>query len=96
MPPVLTDLQFLVLLALLDGRSTGRSIRSELARSGINRSGPAFYQMMARLERAEFVVGSYHSKVIDGQIIRQRKYRLTVGGRQAYIEKKSFIQSVLD
>jgi len=54
LPPI-THLQFLVLGVLLGGEQSGRTIREAIARYGVRRTGPAFYQMMARLERESLV-----------------------------------------
>ena len=63
------------------GERSGRTVRRSLARHGIERSGPAFYQMMARLEDAGFVAGEYDQKIVDGQIIKERRYTLTTARR---------------
>ena len=51
--PSLTHLQFLVLGVLRTDEQSGRVIRQALHAYGIRRSGPAFYQLMARLEKAK-------------------------------------------
>jgi DNA-binding PadR family transcriptional regulator len=56
--PPLTPLQFLVLATLRDGERAGRDIRDTLARHDAKRSAAAFYQTMARLERAQLIEGS--------------------------------------
>ena len=53
--PDITHLQFLVLGMLRGGERLGRTVRRSLARHGVARTGPAFYQMMARLEDAGLV-----------------------------------------
>ena len=78
--PDLTHLQFLVLSILRSGPRTGRQVRRVLAKHGIRRSSPAFYQMMARLEDAGFVDGEYDQKVVDSQIIKERRYTLATKG----------------
>ena|SRR5436190_5408860 len=88
--PPLTPLQFVVLEALLDGDRPGREIRDHLASRRIKKSGPAFYQMMARLEDAKFVNGRYDEKVIGGQMIRERHYQLLRDGVKAYRETVDF------
>jgi hypothetical protein len=88
--PRLTHLQFLVLSALLRAPRAGRSLREALSASGIRQSGPAFYQMMAGLEDAAFVSGWYEQKIVDGQIIRERHYKVLVGGRKAWIRSRDF------
>ena len=72
--PEITHLQFLVLGMLRSDARLGREIRRDLARHGARRSGPAFYQMMARLEDAGLIDGEYDQKVVRGQIIKERRY----------------------
>ena len=50
--PDLSHLQFIVLTRLLSDEASGRSIREPLRHYRVRQSGPAFYQMMARLEKA--------------------------------------------
>jgi DNA-binding PadR family transcriptional regulator len=88
--PELTHLQFLVLGILRAGTRTGRHVRRALTRHGVRRTAPAFYQMMARLEDAQFVVGEYDQKVIDGQIIKERRYALTPKGDAAWTATRIF------
>ena len=88
--PEITHLQFLVLGILLDGEESGRNVREELANKGVRKSGPAFYQMMARLEDSRFVEGWYHQKVIDGQMIKERRYRITGEGENACRRVRTF------
>jgi hypothetical protein len=88
--PDLTHLQFLILTALLDGEQSGRVVRKVLAEHGQEKSGPAFYQLMARLEDATFVKGRYEQKIIDGQIIKERFYTITRGGILAVDATKDF------
>jgi hypothetical protein len=68
----------------------GREIRRELARQGVRRSGPAFYQMMARLEDTGQVEGWYDQKVIDGQLIKERHYRTRPAGARAWAVTRDF------
>jgi len=88
--PVVTHLQFLVLGLLRGGERPGRYLRRALAKRGIARSAPAFYQMMARLEDAGFVEGAYDQKIVDGQIIKERRYTLTPAGDQAWTSTRAF------
>ncbi len=94
--PELTHLQFLVLSILRSGPRTGRQVRKALARHGIRRSAPAFYQMMARLEDAAFVDGEYDQKVVDGQIIKERRYTLSARGEAAWSATRTFYAEALD
>jgi DNA-binding PadR family transcriptional regulator len=88
--PDLTHLQFLVLTTLLEGEQTGRYIRERLADEGQRKTGPAFYQMMARLEDSGLVKGWYDQRIIEGQIIKERRYKLTATGERAWAEVRDF------
>jgi DNA-binding PadR family transcriptional regulator len=88
--PTLTHLQFLILNALLDGERSGQEVRDALAAAKVRKSGSAFYQLMARLEDAKFVAGHYEQKTIDGQPIKERRYKLLAGGRRALAETRDF------
>ena len=88
--PALTPLQFLVLGALLGEMRRGRDLRRELARYGVRRSGPAFYQMMARLEDAAWIDGFYTQQIVDGQIIKERGYRISAAGQRAWTATRDF------
>jgi DNA-binding PadR family transcriptional regulator len=89
LPPV-THLQFLVLEALADTEQAGRDLRDLLATYGIRRSAPAFYQMMARLESSKLVEGWYDQKVIAGQNVKERRYRITRSGERSLETTRSF------
>jgi DNA-binding PadR family transcriptional regulator len=88
--PGITHLQFLVLGMLRQSPRLGRHVRRELTRHGVRRSGPAFYQMMSRLEDAGFVAGEYDQKVVAGQIIKERRYTLTPAGATAWNATRDF------
>src|SRR5262245_62855097 len=93
--PEITHLQFLVLGMLRGGERPGRAIRRTLKRHGIDRSGPAFYQMMARLEDAGLVSGEYDQKIVDGQIIKERRYTLTPRGESAWAATRAFYDEAI-
>jgi DNA-binding PadR family transcriptional regulator len=76
--PQLSALQFIVLDTL--GRVSPRA--GSVLRRRINRSGPAFYQLMARLEKARFVAGR--------KINKQKFYRIMPGGREALAQTVKF------
>jgi len=88
--PEITHLQYLVLALLLDGEQSGKALREKMAEHGVKKGGPAFYQMMGRLEDGRYVHGSYDQKVIDGQIIKERRYRIMVNGVKACEEVREF------
>jgi len=94
--PAITHLQFLVLGMLRDGDRAGRHLRRALARHGVRRTGPAFYQMMARLEDAGLVAGEYDQKVVDGQIIKERRYTLSANGDAAWTATRAFYAEAID
>lgn len=72
--PELSHLQFVVLELVANDDRTGREIRSGLEAYRVRQSGPAFDQMMARLEKAGLVNGWYTQEIVDGQIIKERNY----------------------
>jgi DNA-binding PadR family transcriptional regulator len=88
--PDLSHLQMLVLESLGPQKRSGRDLRQRLAQSGIKRSGPAFYQLMARLEEAGLVEGEYSQKIVEGQIIKERWYRVTGEGARAARHTRDF------
>ena len=94
--PAITHLQFLVLGILRGGERPGRVIRRALTRHGVSRTGPAFYQMMARLEDAGFVAGEYDQKIVDGQIIKERRYVLTPAGETAWTATRAFYNETIE
>lgn len=89
LPPI-THLQFSVLAHLHGGERAGKSVRCHLAELGMRRSGPAFYQLMSRLEDAGLVHGRYHQRVIDGQIIKERRYTISDDGLRAWQATRDF------
>ncbi len=92
LPPV-THLQVLVLEAVAEAEQSGRELRDRLAAHGIRNSAPAFYQMMGRLEETDLVEGWYEQKLVAGQNVKERRYRLTRKGRRALAETRAFYLS---
>lgn len=88
--PRLTHLQFLVVSHLMAGIVRGSDLRARLRQDGVKQSAPAFYQMMAVLEDAELVSGWYEQRVIDGQIVRERHYKVMASGRRAAQASRDF------
>jgi hypothetical protein len=82
--PDISHLQFLVLELIGARKITGRELREMLAKRGVKKSGPAFYQLMGRLEDAKFVSGSFTKKFVEGQLIRERVYSVTGAGERAF------------
>lgn len=58
--------------------------------SAVRNSAPAFYQMMARLEASDLVEGWYDQKLVAGQNVKERRYRLTPDGERAFEATRSF------
>lgn len=92
--PSLTHLQFLVLGVLRADEQPGRVIRKVLASHGVRRSSPAFYQLMARLERAGLVDGWYEQVTVGDQAVTERRYRITAEGARLWARAKSFYDEV--
>ncbi len=88
--PEITHLQFLILGALSGAEQSGRDLRALLASHNVKSSGPAFYQMMARLEAAGLVEGWYEQTVVEGQNIKERRYALLKPGERALAETRAF------
>jgi DNA-binding PadR family transcriptional regulator len=81
--PDVSHLQFFLLEELMGGEQNGRHLREKLAGEGHKKSAPAFYQLMARMEDAKLVKGRYEAKVVEGQTIKERVYKITGEGTQA-------------
>jgi DNA-binding PadR family transcriptional regulator len=92
--PALTHLQFLVLGVLRNEDLPGRTLRDALSGYGIRRTGPAFYQMMARLEKDRLVDGRYEQITIGDQAVTERRYRITAEGKKRWNEAGAFYEHV--
>jgi len=92
--PSLTHLQFLVLSRLRVGPATGRELRLRLEEYSVKKSGPAFYQLMSRMEDAGVVKGWYEQQIVDSQIIRERHYEVTAQGQSAWDTSSDFYRQM--
>jgi DNA-binding PadR family transcriptional regulator len=92
--PDISNLQYLALGVLTGGEQPGRAIRDTVRDFGVRRSRAAFYQFMARLERDGLVEGWYEQVRAGGQIVTERRYRITASGRRAWAEMQAFHQAV--
>ncbi len=92
LPPI-THLQFLILGCLLDGEQPGRAVREIIAGYGVRRTAPAFYQVMARLERSRLVEGFYEQITVGDQSVTERRYRLRPAGRRAWQDTREFYRT---
>lgn len=88
--PELSHLQFAVLEVLGTRTMAGKALREGLKTIGISKSGPAFYQVMARLEESKMVEAWYVRQVVNGQLIKERTYKLTALGVRILNEAKLF------
>lgn len=93
--PKLTHLQFLVLGLLREAEQPGRVIREALAAHGVRRSAPAFYQLMARLERDRLVDGWYEQISAGDQAVTERRYRLRPSGAKLWAEARDFYTTLI-
>ena len=93
--PRLTHLQFLVLGLLREGEQPGRVIRDAIAAHGLKRSAPAFYQLMARLERDRLVDGWYEQVAAGDQAVTERRYRLRPAGAKLWTEARDFYSTLI-
>src|SRR3954470_22697394 len=93
--PRLTHLQFLVLGLLRDGERPGRVIREAIAAHGVKRSAPAFYQLMARLERDRLADGGDEQVTAGDQAVTERRYRLRPSGARLWAEARDFYTTVI-
>ncbi len=92
--PPLSHLQFLALGVILSREQPGRVIREAVREFGFRRTGAAFYQLMARLERDGFVEGWYDQATVGGQTVTERRYRITGAGSRAWKETRAFYEKV--
>ena len=92
--PRLTHMHFLVLGRLRTGEQPGRLIRETLALHGVKRSAPAFYQLMARLERDGLVEGWYEQITVGAQAVTERRYRLRPHGARLWAEARDFYAEI--
>jgi DNA-binding PadR family transcriptional regulator len=93
--PALTHLQFLVLGVLRADAQPGRTLRGALSAYGIRRTGPAFYQLMARLEKDRLVDGWYEQVTVGDQAVTERHYRITAEGARRWKEARAFYEHVV-
>ena len=92
--PALTHLHYLVLGVLRGDEQPGRVLRHALASYGVRRSGPAFYQLMARMERAGLVEGRYEQVVVGDQAVTERRYRITRDGARQWTDAHRFYEEL--
>ena len=92
--PQLTHLQFLVLGLLRCGEQPGRVVRDALAAHGVKRTSPAFYQLMARLERDGLIEGWYEQITVRDQAVTERRYKLRPAGARLWTQARDFYSEI--
>ena len=92
--PPLSHLQFLALGVLRSSEEPGRVIRDVVSDVGVGRTGAAFSQLMARLERDGLIDGWYEPVVVGDQTVRERRYRITTAGTRAWRQTRAFYETV--
>ncbi len=92
--PALTHLQYLVLGVLRAEPQPGRTLRNALSAYGIRRTGPAFYQLMARMEKDRLVDGWYEQTTVGDQAVTERHYRITADGNRRWNDARAFYEHV--
>ena len=92
--PSLTHLQYLVLGVLRHDERPGRVLRDALAEYGVQRSAPAFYQLMSRLEKARLVEGWYEQITVGDQAVTERRYRITSEGLRLWRDAHGFYEDI--
>jgi DNA-binding PadR family transcriptional regulator len=93
--PAITPMQFLVLGLLREDEQPGRVLREALEAHGVKRSAPAFYQLMARLERDRLVDGWYEQVTVRDQAVTERRYRLRPAGAKLWTEARDFYTAII-
>ena len=88
--PRLTALQFLVVGLLLGETKTAKQVRQKLGERGVRLARPSLYRAISRLERAKWLEGTLRRSVIEGQVRREREYRVTVKGLIAWRRTRRF------
>ncbi|MEE8587149.1 MAG: PadR family transcriptional regulator [Acidobacteriota bacterium] len=91
----MSHLQFAVLSILSGQGRPGREVREQLRKMGFRRTLAAFYQLMARLEEAGLVEGAYQRVEADGQFLRERRYRITALGQEAWQAAADFYEKAI-
>lgn len=92
--PALTHLQYLVLGVLRPEPQPGRTLRKALSVYGIRRTGPAFYQLMARMEKDRLVDGWYEQITVGDQAVTERHYKITAEGTRRWNDARAFYEHV--
>lgn len=88
--PTISHLHFLVLATLADGKRSGRFMRQLLSQKKVERTGAAFYQMMAKLEKDDLVQGWYVERIVGDYPVKERHYQLTDKGITAWRQAFDF------
>jgi len=89
--PELTHLSYAVLKTVKNSKKHGRKIRLFLEETISHETSlAAFYQLMSRLKKIGVINGNYCIRVVDGQTIKERVYRITPSGIRMIRETERF------
>ena len=92
--PQATNLQVFLLQQLINGEKSGKELRQLLADNGAKKSGPGFYQIMSRLEDDGLVDPRWKNIEVNGHKVRERRYKITGGGRSVVRSVRDFVTSI--
>ncbi|WOO43122.1 hypothetical protein [Rubellicoccus peritrichatus] len=90
---MLSELQYKVIGLIGVEAVVGRELRKMLAADGVKKSGPAFYQLTARMEEAGLIESSLSAKLIDGIPLKEKTYWVTGEGAKQFKETRSDYKS---
>lgn len=99
--PTITPLQFAVLTKVMSFSLSGEEIRKRLQQDGIKSEGPAFCQLMKRMEDKKLVKGHYETIYVPskisptGQKCRIRVYKIMAGGKKAVMKFYHFLVQIV-
>src|SRR5438045_3742867 len=92
--PDLSTLQIAVLVVIGGTARPGGHLRERIEEEGLpKKTWAAFYQLMSRMEDAGLVEGEYRDAKVDGHTVKERWYRLTKAGIEAYNNSRRFFGS---
>lgn len=80
----LSQKEFHVLSVLINAEASGRELHTSV-NAEVNRiSGPGFYKMLARLEKAGYVEYRTEKVEVNGHKVREHRYSITGAGQSVF------------
>lgn len=92
MLPTITHLQAAILKQLRDSPLAGVAVRIGLCALGIKKEGPAFYQLMARMEEAGLIDSRKTPLTVGDQRYHECHYKITAKGRKELERTEEFYE----